>query len=281
MKSGGLWQNNIFKESTIDSPLISVVTVTYNAQLHLSQTLESIENQTYDHIELIIIDGGSTDKTLDIIEKYSNFIDYWVSEPDNGIYDAMNKGLKLARGKWICFKNADDWFCLDAIENFVRLSKIYESEIFYGNTYSVLKEFPLKVSPFFTDHKTLGQKPGIDHRSTFFLTDFHKLNPYDLSFKLAADFDVYCRMREKGARFVHINSFISYKRFGGASDGIKILKETFAINNRFIGFFGACLHLSKNLFSYYLWRIGNRILKFALGEQVYFKFKGRNLKLSD
>ena len=84
-----------------NNPLISVVTVSYNAVLTIEQTILSVINQTYPHIEYIIIDGGSTDGTVDIIKKYANRIAYWVSEPDKGIYDAMNKGVVVATGEWI------------------------------------------------------------------------------------------------------------------------------------------------------------------------------------
>lgn len=89
-----------------NNPLISVVTVSYNAVLTIEQTILSVINQTYPHIEYIIIDGGSTDGTVDIIKKYANRIAYWVSKPDKGIYDAMNKGIRTAKGEWINFMNA-------------------------------------------------------------------------------------------------------------------------------------------------------------------------------
>lgn len=91
-----------------NNPLISVVTVSYNAVGTIEQTLLSVINQTYPNIEYIIIDGGSTDGTVDIIKKYADEIVYWISEPDKGIYDAMNKGIKKANGEWINFINAGD-----------------------------------------------------------------------------------------------------------------------------------------------------------------------------
>ncbi len=91
-------------------PKVSIVTVVFNGEKLLEETIQSVINQTYDNVEYIIIDGGSTDGTLDIIKKYEDKIDYWVSEKDNGIYDAMNKGIKVFRGDYINFLNAGDSF---------------------------------------------------------------------------------------------------------------------------------------------------------------------------
>ena len=276
MVSGGLWSRNIFKDSTPLVPLVSIVTVTYNAQQYLAQALDSILNQTYYNIELIVIDGDSKDRTLEIIQERNGKIDFWISEKDKGIYDAMNRGLKLARGKWIGFKNADDWYLPDAVENLVKIGSKNNAEVLYGNSFSVIKEFPLEVSPYFTDHKSLGEKSSIDHRSVFFQTEFHKQIPFDLTYKLAADFDVFCRMKNSGARFVHLNSFISYKRFGGASDNIAILRETFNIKFKFFGLYKALSSTLKSFFSFYFWKVGNLVLKVILGKK-YYKFKSRKI----
>lgn len=94
---------------------ISIITVSYNAAKTIEQTIQSVVNQTYDNIEYIIIDGGSTDGTVDIIKKYEDKIAYWVSEPDKGIYDAMNKGILKASGEYIYFLGADDWLYNESV----------------------------------------------------------------------------------------------------------------------------------------------------------------------
>lgn len=124
------------------APLISVITVSYNAVTTIEQTILSVINQTYSNIEYIIIDGGSTDGTVDIIRKYADRIAYWVSEPDKGIYDAMNKGTKKANGEYIAFLNSDDWYELDAVSIIAQFAdgkndlisgiiKLYKNDLFY------------------------------------------------------------------------------------------------------------------------------------------------------
>jgi hypothetical protein len=105
---GGLRTKGLSKQDKSKQPLISVITVVYNGEEYLEQTIQSVINQSYDNVEYIIVDGGSTDGTLEIIQKYNDVIDYWVSAPDKGIYDAMNKGTTLALGRYTLHINADD-----------------------------------------------------------------------------------------------------------------------------------------------------------------------------
>jgi glycosyltransferase involved in cell wall biosynthesis len=110
--------------------LISIITVVFNGEQFLEETIRSVINQNYDNVEYIIIDGGSTDGTLNIIKKYEDKISYWVSEKDGGIYDAMNKALDVASGVWINFMNAGDSFC-----NAIVLEKLFAKEIEIDNKF--------------------------------------------------------------------------------------------------------------------------------------------------
>ncbi|MFA6189491.1 MAG: glycosyltransferase family 2 protein [Sulfuricurvum sp.] len=107
---GGLHTSGHFKTSYPNKPLITIITAVYNGEKYLEETIQSILEQTYENLEYIIIDGGSTDGTLDIIRKYEHAIDYWVSEKDQGISDAFNKGVKLAHGTYINFQGDGDGF---------------------------------------------------------------------------------------------------------------------------------------------------------------------------
>ena len=118
---GGLRTKGYFKKSFNDNPLVSVITAVFNCHEYLEQTIQSVLNQTYDNVEYIVIDGGSTDGTIDIIRKYEQVIDYWVSEPDSGIAAAWNKGIVASTGDIIGLINSDDWYELNAVADVVRL----------------------------------------------------------------------------------------------------------------------------------------------------------------
>lgn len=131
---GGSRCAGISRKSFKGKPLITVITVTFNSDLRFENTIESVLSQTYDNIEYIIIDGGSTNGTIDIVKKYSNKLDYWISEPDNGIYDAMNKGIKTANGECVVFLNSDDIFESNNVVEYFKDVIIQNPEIdmFYG-----------------------------------------------------------------------------------------------------------------------------------------------------
>jgi glycosyltransferase involved in cell wall biosynthesis len=119
---GGLLTKGLFKKkSLVDRPLVSIVTPVYNGERYLEETIESIIDQTYDNIEYLVIDGGSQDGTLEIIKSYEDKIAYWVSEPDRGMYDGINKGFKIATGDIFSWLNADDKYYRSAVEVVVRV----------------------------------------------------------------------------------------------------------------------------------------------------------------
>ena len=118
----------------IKKPLISIITVIYNDGKKLEETILSILSQTYDNLEFIIIDGSSTDGTIDIIKKYEDKIDYWISEKDSGIFDAMNKGILAAKGDYINFMNAGDFFIRkNLVKEIVDILNSEEIDFLYGD----------------------------------------------------------------------------------------------------------------------------------------------------
>lgn len=188
---------------------ISVVTVCYNAASTIEETMLSVLNQTYDNIEYIIIDGGSTDGTVDIIKKHADRLAYWVSEPDKGIYDAMNKGIAVATGDYINFMNAGDKFynndiLLDIFLNY----DVSDKDIIYGDAIykysnSTIYRKPLNLNELPT-HNCLF------HQSMFILTRLLKENPYDISFKISADYNFSYIQYSRGASFFYFPQPIAY-----------------------------------------------------------------------
>lgn len=276
---GGRKTKGITKESFPELPLISIVMVTWNAGKHFRQALESVISQNYPNKEIIVVDGGSTDGTLSILKGFGDSVDYWVSEPDKGIYDAMNKGILLCSGDWIGFKNADDWYAQDTFHLLAqKIQEFPEVGLWYGNSYSVLQEEPLRVAPFFTDHHSLGSNPGIDHRCSFVKAEVHKKTLFDLQYRLAADLDVFWRLRKSGIIFQHTGAFMAYKRFGGASDGTRILSESFRINRKYAGIIFALRSVMESRLRFWVWKTGNFILRNLLGERRFHQFKSRKIK---
>ncbi len=131
-------ENELLEKSDLRIPLISLVTVVYNGMNTLEKTILSVVQQTYTNIEYIIIDGGSTDGTVELIKKYEGFVTHWVSEKDDGIYHAMNKGISLCRGELIGIINSDDWYEPDAVEHIVAaFEKNQEKKIFHGDRFDI------------------------------------------------------------------------------------------------------------------------------------------------
>ena len=176
---GGLRTHDYFKISNNQNPLITIITVVYNNERYIEETILSVLNQSYDNLEYLIIDGGSTDKTVDIIKKYDNSIDYWVSEKDDGVYDAMNKGCKLSTGNGLCFLNSGDKFIGNVFKKKVKLPylipcKIKENKKNFWNKKLTDKTFGMPTS----------------HQAMVFL---NKRLLYNLKYKISSDYDFFIR----------------------------------------------------------------------------------------
>lgn len=206
---------------------ISVVTVSYNAAETIEETIQSVVNQTYDNIEYIIIDGGSTDGTLDIIKKYADRLAYWVSEPDKGIYDAMNKGIAVASGDYINFMNAGDKFINSKIVDLLSKHIVESDDVIYGNwkidDYSNQIRYPRNLN-----YMKFGS--CLCHQSTFTKTSLLKLQGYNTSYRIAADYEKACYLYAKGYKFKYINEVIADYSIDGVSDTQTMLSLSEAKN---------------------------------------------------
>ncbi len=216
----------------MDRPLISIVTVSFNAVETIEQTILSVVNQMYPNIEYIVIDGGSTDGTVDIIKKYSDKIAYWVSEPDRGIYDAMNKGIDKATGRWINFMNCGDWFYTnDVIQSVV--PHLEKADVFYGNM--VIQNGRIRYIVLPESLNRLSEHLVFCHQSAFVRTELLKNNPFDLSYKYVADYALFYRLYKKGCDFLYANITINYYEIDNgatASHVLACLRENHRINHQ-------------------------------------------------
>ena len=216
-------------------PKISVVTVCYNAVNDIEKTILSVINQTYSNVEYLIIDGGSTDGTMDIVNRYKDKIDVIVSEPDKGIYDAMNKGIIRATGEWINFMNAGDCFYKNEVISDIFAKDIVSgSEIIYGY---LIHSFPYgkfvrKRLPLADFDKYM----PIGHPASFVRSELLKNNPFDCRFKIAADYNFFYNAYKRGNIFRAVDVIVSdFESSEGVSSKaiFKAIKETAVINGTF------------------------------------------------
>lgn len=187
---------------------ISIITVVYNAAGTIERTIKSVIDQSYKNIEYIIIDGGSTDGTLDIIARYHSKLAYFVSEPDKGIYDAMNKGIKKASGDTIGLLNADDWYEPGALEVIAREYKNTSAHIIAGKTFLISKE----GEKILCEHRPLSKMwEGLMsfHQAIFISKEAYSMyGLYDTQYKIVADHDLILRMYHGGCKVVMIDDVL-------------------------------------------------------------------------
>ena len=176
-----------------NKPTITVVTVVFNGRDFIEKTIQSVIKQTYHNIEYILIDGGSTDGTLDIIKKYEDKIDYWISEPDDGIYDAMNKGIANATGDWIYFINAgDSLYSVKTLENLKLDSLRSATDILYGNFNIIDSQTGLGTFHNMQEIIDINflLKSNICHQAMIYRTKlFANFKGYEAMYQICADYD--------------------------------------------------------------------------------------------
>ena len=199
------------------APLVSVITIVRDCAGAVEATLESVLGQTYPRIEYIVVDGGSTDGTVEIVQRYAPRLAHWLSEPDRGISDALNKGARLAQGDLLLYMNAGDSFAdAAALERAVAAidpaANIRET-IFYGDALFVNGASSHRIAP---DHARLREQSILCHQSTLIGAAVQKSNPYDERFGIAMDYDLWLRCLGR-YNFVKLPVLVSNFAAGGVS----------------------------------------------------------------
>ncbi|MCS4198118.1 glycosyltransferase family 2 protein [Salinibacter ruber] len=198
---------------------VSIVTVSYNSAQTISDTIESVRRQTYPHIEYIVVDGGSTDETVEIITKNEEVIDRWTSEPDEGIYDAMNKGIRMSSGDIVGILNSDDWYEPKAVETAVRVFEKHEDVDLVHGAMRLWKQEgkvdgcwgkrdglpPTHIAPF--NHPTLFVRRKV----------YRNIGLFDVSLPTAADYDFMLRFMKSGYEEKYVDHVLTNFRQGGVT----------------------------------------------------------------
>ena len=214
---------------------ISIVTVAYNAVGSIEETIQSILSQDYKGYEYIVIDGGSTDGTTTVIDKYSSHIDYYVSEPDKGIYDAMNKAIDVASGEWIIFLNSGDKFASPGVLSSIATHMVSypDCSVIYGDT---IIKYPW--GSFKSEGKAISPQDmylPFCHQSAFVRTELMRQYKFDLSYKVVADYKFFYQLHCLGKQFLHVSELISEYDMNGYSSQrvVELYREIAKINGTY------------------------------------------------
>jgi glycosyltransferase involved in cell wall biosynthesis len=212
-------------------PLVSIITIVYNGEKHIEDAIRSVQRQNYPNLQYIIVDGGSTDNTLSIVQRFRDTVTDLISEKDEGISDAFNKGLLRAKGEIVGMINADDWYADGAIEKAVRAMEGYD--VVYGDLQLWRDGQPDFV--FTGDHTRLHQEMRINHPTVFVRKNgYDRVGLFDKQYKCAMDYDLLLRLMINGCRFNHLPEVLANMRWDGLSDTRWLLgcRETLSIKNR-------------------------------------------------
>lgn len=234
-----------------DNFMISIVIATYNSELTLRRAMQSVLNLTYQDWECIVVDGASKDGTLDIVKE---FVDRdarfrYISEPDNGIYDAFNKGWKMAKGEWVMYLGSDDEYISDGVQ--ILMNNAQNVDVVYGDTYfrksnseklKVQVSSPVRMGGFCC-HQSLVMKKAL-------ISKFHG---FDEKYKILADKDLVCKVIKSKGKIKQVHSPISiFSLEGISSSSFRRYIESYQINRKYMPFCRCAIDLTCNVGQYLL-----------------------------
>lgn len=196
---------------------VSVITIAYNAEKTICKTIESILSQDYENIEYILVDGNSTDNTVGIVKRFKDSRIHLISEPDNGISDAFNKGIKKASGYLIGLVNADDTLLPHALANLIFAYK-NGIDVVYGNTIVNDEKNSLLLNKRAGNIEQIKYELPFIHQSSLVRKEaYEKFGLYSEKYKLCMDYELFARMSQGGAKFQYVDTNVCCFSYGGAS----------------------------------------------------------------
>ncbi len=238
---------------------VSIVTVVLNDEKNIKKTINSVLNQTYLNIEYIVIDGGSTDGTLDVIEKYNDKINYWISEKDGGIYDAMNKGILQSSGDVIGIINSGDSYNLNTIQLVVDSYKTYGSDFFYfGNVNLINNNKKSKEVRSVNTNSFFFMRSGmsIPHPAVFVPSKvYKKCGLFSLNYSIVSDYDFLYRLTKVyNIKYIYLNKILANFTDGGISSNVKkvVFESHYMRINNGMPYIESGIYLLKALLFYYI-----------------------------
>lgn len=245
-----------------DNVLVSIITVVYNGEKYIRQTIESVANQTYQNIEYIVVDGGSKDSTVDIVKSFNN-VNIFISEPDEGLYDAMNKGIALSKGEIIGMINSDDWYEVGAVQKIVDAYLLNKkNKIFHADRFDVLDcgaKTIKKFNPSVFKFKFYGMT--YNHPSMFIARDIYDDFKYNKKLRALSDYEFVLRCYMKySSSFHYIPEAIVNYRLDGISGRMSLfehLKEGWEVRKNcgypyLLNVFSFLFNFSVNMFFRFL-----------------------------
>lgn len=254
---GGLRTRDDCSRFDSHMPLVTVVTVVLNGRDCLEETILSVITQTYENVEYIVIDGGSTDGTLDIVRRYDNCIDYWLSEPDKGIYDAMNKGAELASGEWINFMNAGDRFHANNLVSVFFARECSQYDLIYGNEEVCYGGRFSRILKSGSDAE-LWKGMNFSHQCVFMRTSLVVSTGFNVGNSIGADFELVYRLKTDGCNFLKLDETVAITQAGGLSDVKRV--QAFISYWRVVSAYGGSIKVTL----YYLWKILDSVVRIAV-----------------
>ncbi|HVF81538.1 MAG TPA: glycosyltransferase family 2 protein [Flavisolibacter sp.] len=239
-------------------PQFSIILATYNAGKTIERCISCISNQTFKDFEFIIIDGGSTDGTKAIVDMNKDIVDYYISEPDKGIYDAWNKGVKRTRGEWVMFIGSDDYLLPDALSSYHKflMSRDISKCLYISSKIEIISNSGIKKRIYGWPwswkefkYKHMVAHPGSLHKRLL----FERFGPYDTTYKIAGDYELLLRPKEN-LHALFFDRIVLKMTEGGVSSNVKTVIETrkAQINNKVSSIYKINFEFLNRIFKFFI-----------------------------